>query len=131
MHRNATFGRPYGTHTTPIAHRPSSKLLGYYQTSLRDGRSRQLVCNNEGEALGVRVEYESVSPERAELFRRIKPPRRKSDVIAPFQGYHFHVCPRTQGFALGFPILPLCGSVTKNNFWGQVVFQHCKVQLAP
>jgi hypothetical protein len=30
------FKRPYGTQTALVAHLPSSELLGYYQTSLRD-----------------------------------------------------------------------------------------------
>ena len=36
---------PTGLETSLVTHNPSSELLGYYQTSLRDER---LVCNNEG-----------------------------------------------------------------------------------
>jgi hypothetical protein len=34
--RNTAFVRPYGTQDILAVHVPSSELLGYYQTSLRD-----------------------------------------------------------------------------------------------
>ena len=42
--RNAGFARPYGTRTIMIAHIPSSELLGYHHTSLRDGTRQMHLC---------------------------------------------------------------------------------------
>jgi hypothetical protein len=45
MHDNMAFKRPYGTRGSLIVHTPSSELLGYCQTSLRDWKMHGLVSN--------------------------------------------------------------------------------------
>ena len=42
--RNANFTRPYGTQAIIVTRIPSSELLGNYQRSLRDGKSRTRFC---------------------------------------------------------------------------------------
>ena len=52
MPRNNDSAVPTGLETSLVTHNPSSELLGYYQTSLRDGR---FVYNNEVYSLGAKL----------------------------------------------------------------------------
>ena len=51
--QNAAFGRPYGTQTTLVVHFPSSKLLGSYQTSLRDEQLPTACVQQRGQWPGL------------------------------------------------------------------------------